>query len=871
MKNPKIVSKKSLCIVTLLLALTMILPMATLPAATAHTPSWNIPTYAYLETPMNPVGVGQTAYVYMWLDKTISGALMNGNNIRFHGFELTVTAPDGTVTKKTWDVIEDTTSSQSYVFTPDQVGTYTFEFNFPGQTYTWNSTNTPGLAATSSAYYGDYYMPSTATCTLTVTEEGIVSTEGGTAMPTEYWTRPIFGENDQWYSVSSNWLGSPGASQVNQGYGSCYPGDAIGSKTSHVMWTKSIQDGGVVGGEQSSTINGATFFEGTAYLGRFKNPIILSGKLYYTEPVSFSGAVTGATVCVDLRTGQEYWRKTDIPALSHGIVYDVQNPNQHGAFNPLIVARTGTTWIVYDAYTGNFMFNATNVPTGTSEVGPNGEYLIYQLTNKGTTTNPDWYLARWNSTKLWTWGNTPSIASTVDASTSARYDFNVSVSYNGITADASTVLIGYDDEFAICRTGAPARFGSTVIPWTYFRVNIANLDTTSTSASVTWSKTINPPDGNLTIAYSGADYSTGVFVEKYKETMKYIGYSMDTGAQLWTTDGNEDALNYYSSGYNAGGNQAGAAYAYGKLYVSGMSGILYCYDLTDGSRLWTFGNGGEGNSTYSGLQVPGHYPITTYAIGDGVVYLSVTEHTVTTPIYKASMFWAVNATDGSQVWELRGVRGEAQSPPTGAIADGFNIFMNGYDNLIYSVGRGPSQTTVSAPSLSVTSGSTVLIQGTVTDIASGTTQNEQAARFPAGVPVASDECMTEWMAYVYQQAAKPTDFTGVEVTISVIDGNGNYRTIGTAATDSSGFYSFTWTPDIEGKFTVYATFCGTNAYWGSTATTAFNVDPAAATPTPMPTAAPSMADMYFLPAIIGVIVAIIVVGAVLALLVTKKP
>ena len=87
------------------------------------------------------------------------------------------------------------------------------------------------------------------------------------------------------------------------------------------------------------------------------------------------------------------------------------------------------------------------------------------------------------------------------------------------------------------------------------------------------------PNGNLSIAYSGADYSAGVFVEKYKETMDYIGYSMDSGAQLWTTDGDQDALNFYASGYNAGGNQTGAAYAYGKLYVSGMSGLLYCYDL----------------------------------------------------------------------------------------------------------------------------------------------------------------------------------------------------------------------------------------------------------------------------------------------------
>jgi hypothetical protein len=854
--------KKTISTIVVLLALSMIIPIAALSTTSAHAPAWNIPTYAYIETPMNPVDVGQAAYVYMWLDKTISGALMNGNSIRFQNYQLTITAPDGKVTTQTWAVVQDTTSSQSYVFTPDQIGTYTLAFNFPGQNYTWTGD-----------YKNDYYMPSNATCTLTVTEDPMVLTTGGTALPTEYWARPIFGENDQWYAISSNWLGSPGASQVNQGYGSCYPGDAIGSKTAHVMWTKALQDGGVVGGNQSSTIPGATYFEGTAYLGRFKNPIIVSGKLYYTEPVNFVGAVTGATVCVDLRTGEECWRRTDVPALSHALIFDVQNPNQHGEFNPLLVSRisNGTmfNWMIYDSYTGNFLFNATGVPSGTSEVGPNGEYLIYTMTNLGNSTNPNWYMTRWNSTKLWAWGNTPSVTATVDANIAARYDFNVSVSYSGITSNTSAILIAYNNQFAICRNNPYPSIGGTVFQWTYFRVN---LDQSSgTIGQVQWAKTVSAPTGNQSITYSGAEKTSGVFVEKYKETMKYVAYSMSTGVQLWTTDGNQDALNFYASGYNAGGNQNGAAYAYGKLYVSGMSGIIYCYSLSDGNLLWTFGNGGEGNNTYSGLQVPGHYPLTTYAIGDGVVYLSVTEHTVETPIYKASMFWAINATDGSQIWELRGVRGEAQSPPTGAMADGYNTFMNGYDNLVYVVGRGPSETTVTAPTLSATSGNSVLIQGTVTDTSSGTTQNEQAARFPNGVAVSSDATMTEWMAYVYQQAAKPTNFTGVEVTINVVDSNGNYRTIGTATTDLTGYYSLVWKPDIEGKYTVYATFAGTKSYWPSTATTGFNVDPAASTPTPQPSQPLTAADLYFIPAVTGIILAIVVVGLIIVLVLKRRP
>jgi hypothetical protein len=164
-----------------------------------------------------------------------------------------------------------------------------------------------------------------------------------------------------------------------------------------------------------------------------------------------------------------------------------------------------------------------------------------------------------------------------------------------------------------------------------------------------------------------------------------------------------------------------------------------------------------------------------------------------------------------------------------------------------------------------------MIKGTVTDVSAGTQQSQQALRFPNGVPAVSDESQSAWMEYVYMQKPRPTNATGVPVEISVIDANGNYRTIGTTTADSNGFYSFNWKPDIEGKFSVYASFTGSESYWPSNAETAFNVDSAAATLAPQPTAQPTAADLYFLPAIIGVIVAIIVVGAVLALLVTKKP
>jgi hypothetical protein len=157
----------------------------------------------------------------------------------------------------------------------------------------------------------------------------------------------------------------------------------------------------------------------------------------------------------------------------------------------------------------------------------------------------------------------------------------------------------------------------------------------------------------------------------------------------------------------------------------------------------------------------------------------------------------------------------------------------------------------------------------VTDIAAGTKQNEQAARFPYGVPAVSDASQREWMEYVYMQKPKPTNTTGVTITLNVVDANGNYREIGTT-TSTDGFYSLNWKPDIEGQYTVYATFAGTKAYWPSRALTSFAVDPAAPTPAPTDVPAQSIADMYFIPAIAGLFILVIIVLVLVVMMMLKK-
>jgi hypothetical protein len=195
-----------------------------------------------------------------------------------------------------------------------------------------------------------------------------------------------------------------------------------------------------------------------------------------------------------------------------------------------------------------------------------------------------------------------------------------------------------------------------------------------------------------------------------------------------------------------------------------------------------------------------------------------------------------------------------------AIAEGYLVASNAYDGYMYVIGKGQSTTAVTAPDKAITLGENLIIKGTV---------NDKSPAQP-GTACVSDESMSSWMEYLHMQTSMPTDVKGVTVNLDVIDANGNYRNIGAATTDASGTFSYMWQPDIPGKYTVIATFSGTESYGSSFAETSFGVVDSS-TSTPEPTNQTLTAsEMYFIPLIAGLFVLIIVVAIVLALLMLRK-
>jgi hypothetical protein len=323
--------------------------------------------------------------------------------------------------------------------------------------------------------------------------------------------------------------------------------------------------------------------------------------------------------------------------------------------------------------------------------------------------------------------------------------------------------------------------------------------------------------------------------------MTQIGYDAKTGNRLWQTEPQE-----YPWGLYQGAN---SLIADGKLITIAYDGYVHAYNITTGETLWKHFSENTTETPY------GHYAF-YYGpmMAKGVVFAGTGEHSPSQPLIRGNRLHAINASTGEGIWTINGLYNLA------AVADGYLLAANGYDNKIYSFGKGPSATTVTAPKTQVMQGESLVIEGTVLDKSAG----------QPDTPAIADEDMSAWMEYLHMQKPIPKNAKGVEVSLDVIDSNGNFRNIGTATSDISGVYSLVWKPDIPGKYTVIATFAGSDSYGSSFARTNFYVQEAPA-PTAAPTPAPaSLADQYLLPGIGAIIAAIAVVGVVIVLMLRRK-
>jgi hypothetical protein len=231
----KLVKKTTMAsLIALLLVVTILVPFLDLSVVNAHTPPWTLPTNAYCSVVPSTVGVGQYTTIVVWVDR-YSPTAGGGAGQRWDCFQLNITKPDGkTEIIGPWKCGSDV-GSDYRVYTPDQVGTYTIVFSWPGQT----AAAMPGLPS-SSAYIGDFYAGSTSEpAYLTVQQEPRTSWQEP-PLPTDYWQRPINAANRGWSQLGSNWLKGSWLVDNWQRWGTA-------PESPHVMWSTPMAPGGTGG------------------------------------------------------------------------------------------------------------------------------------------------------------------------------------------------------------------------------------------------------------------------------------------------------------------------------------------------------------------------------------------------------------------------------------------------------------------------------------------------------------------------------------------------------------------------------------------------------------------------------------------------
>ncbi|MHA1542943.1 MAG: outer membrane protein assembly factor BamB family protein, partial [Candidatus Hodarchaeales archaeon] len=641
---------KTLSIITLIILLTV--PLFIL--NTESVEAANIQPSAFLSVNPNPVGVNQPVQFTIWL-----APITVSQDDVFHEFTVSITKPDGT-TQTRGPLTAYAMGTQFLQFTPTTVGEYTIKFSYPGETF---------------ASTGDVFLPAESPTTTLVVQEDPIPWWPEIPPPTDFWERPINAEHRNWASISGNWLMVGYNATYLEAMESCagYNPYTTAPRSAHIMWTESLGIGGLTGGESSSS----AYYTGQSYDTHVVPPIIMGGRLIYRKyRTNFGDQMAWkGVICQDLRTGEELW-VNDEADIVFGQDWYYNTPNGFGVI-PLLWDTAGSTWDVYDPTYGELLYSFENALSADNKqiyFGEDGVLYTYHLDGRN-----DW-LAMWNQSKCFDstffYSFTPEVAGlgnyypykgTFDWRTGIEW--NVTIPHHeGTGRSTNPSGISYPGIYHISGDLVLARLSArhnSFVGW--------DMNTGAEKLFVT-SEDINPPQ----VAYPPVA-GDGVWSFFNLQTMKWTGWSLNTGTKLWESDPQDYPWGSYMN-YSP-------LIANGKLFSGSWDGYMHAFDVSTGEELWKFYSGDSGLETVFGTWPFWNGPI----LADGVVFAATGEETPTQPLTRGGNMFAIDEETGEEIWSLSGYMGLR------AIADGYLVTYNAYDNLIYCFGKGPSDTTISTP------------------------------------------------------------------------------------------------------------------------------------------------------------------------------
>ena len=765
------------------------------PIPTGETATILISPTAHLSFRPNPIGLGQIFLVNIWT----TPAVYSG---RHHpDYKVTITKPSGAEHVVVLDSYKaDATAWFEWI--ADEVGDWTIRFDFEGTYFPEGYYEGIGFFGGGITYLDSaYYEPATSgDWTLTVQEDIVYSwPEPGPI--DDYWTRPVQIEHRDWWPILGAFPGTGYAGTVDPNWDTNYPDTnpywsdehkftpwVQGPNSAHIVWKRQFGIAGMIGGQ-------ATQYGNT--IGGFGGPpgpdLIYAGRVYdtYEKP---GGDGTEFWRCYDVRTGEVYWEKETVlvavPGFFFGTSYaplvpdtveynaptqsEVPGAEAAGTYSVNLLRILDDRMYKWNPYSGEMTANISlGVDGGTfyrNTVGRDTGSYVLSVQNLG---GGEYRLINWS-----TGGNSNNFANRIVSNTTyARSSLPSLIDYN-TGLGANTQGISQDQVYVGQRITA---FNA----WT---------------GEELWEKEVM--DEPLYTGF-GSIVDHGK-VAILSATGRYIAYDLATGNLAWY--GEQMDYPWASCAFGAYSRMS----AYGMIFREAMDGI-YAYSWDDGSIVWKYTAEAPAvyEQPYTEENAKTVMPFYSFGVGgiiaDGKFFTWNYEHTESWPVARG---WSVHAIDvftGEAVWEMMGCR----IPQ--AVADGYLIASNSYDGYTFVYGKGLSETTVTAPDVSVPKGTAMTIKGSVLDLS------------PAqpGTPCISADTMNTQMEYLHMQMPIGGLFgneiiEGVPVMLSAIADDGSYVDIGTVTTDGySGKFGLAWTPTEEGTYRIIASFEGDASYGSS--------------------------------------------------------
>ena len=900
LKNKKIINTLIALILTITISVTIVSPAigATVtyegvvytnfqPSGSIRLPAGVVPDKEYDVVPRlnltpNPVELNTQLLINGWLSPALSPA-------RYHtDYQFIVTKPDGTATTYYEDSFRaDGTAWLTII--PDQVGNWTVKFNFFGSYWPPGNYSYPEAQGGYPVSFTQsvYFKPTTKTMNVTVVDEPLASYPDQ-YLPTDYWTRPVGPDQRNWWPILG-WYPADGVTarpeteihwpnntnhyaQSNYGF---IPFTQA-PLSAHVVNYQANAIGGLMGADLEGIQNPYVDRQFANYIRPQGPDIVYNGVAYTYRPVEIGSPPRDSQVtrefpnspygtpkmileATDLRTGEVLFQRDDVTQPPTMVTYWEGYPEIEGAI-PLYSRYVWLTYvgsgrlINYYPFTGTPVFNVSIAPLSSGVLythkpdpfNPGAGRIPFFLSvqNLGNSLPADqrYRLIEWTVSGT---GYRRSAVHDVNfrvirnisyawSSLGSIYDFETMKAFRNV-AESSTYTTGR----------APSGLAAAGSP---------NNNYVQAISLITGQQLWNKSTGIHHILFSGASTAAdqGMVAFRYTDGY-YYGFDQETGDQKWRTDMTTDPWGAFVD-YGVG--------SYGGNIIAGQADGVAAFNWKTGELAWHF-KAIQPYQTETNYQ--GYTPFFggSPLIADGVVFFANSMHTVKQPLPRGWKLYAMNATTGEYIWSIAGTRTHQQGstfidPLT--VHDGYLSFPNGHDGRTYVIGKGLSETTVFAQQSGVIVGDVTTITGTVTDLS------------PAqpGTPAISDQDQGRWMEYLHMNYERPNNATGVPVIIEVIDSNDNRYQIGEVTSDSSGSFGLSWKPTIAGKYQVIASFKGSNSYGSSEATTYFTAVDAAQAAEPVP-ASQDMTGTYVSYATVAIIAAIAIVGALIMLMLKKRP